>query len=77
MYLLLQELLRYDIIVYNRIIFAVFFYFVVLKIHVASKDLEQTAFTNKLFEKTLCKCGNFATWLLNYNQLSRDLRLTA
>ena len=36
---------------YNRIILAVLFYFAVLKVHVASKNLEQTTYANKLLAK--------------------------
>ena len=37
---------------YNRIILAMLFYFAALKMHVASKDLEQTStYTDKLLKK--------------------------
>ena len=55
-YRLLCELFWYSTVqrvLYNRIILVTyFFYFAVLKIHVASKILEQTACTNKLIKKT-------------------------
>ena len=37
--------------VYIRIILVMFFYFAVPKIYVASKNLEQTSYTNKLLKK--------------------------
>ena len=53
-YRLRQDLFEYGT-VYNRITLAVFFYFyfAVLKIHVASKILESTKRTNKLFKKKI------------------------
>ena len=53
------------------------FFFAVLKIHVASKKLEQTTYTNKLLKKKTLQVWKFcprATYC-NYNQA--DLRLKA
>ena len=49
-YRLRQKLFYYDT-VYNRIILAMFFYSALLKIYVASKILQPTTCTNKLFKK--------------------------
>ena len=50
-YRLQQKLFQYGSDVYNRIILAMFYYFAVLKTHVASKILEQTTCANKALKK--------------------------
>ena len=45
--------------VYNRIVFAMFFYFAIIEILVASKILELTTH-KQVIKKKFCKCGSFA-----------------
>ena len=67
-YRLRQKLFFYDT-VNNRQILAMFFYFALLQIYIASKILEQTTCTNKLLKKNNFKCGSSAPGLPNYNQV--------